>query len=78
MSTPTTLNHRDRAVLRAVAAGRCTLAGPTLLVDGLCCADQFLGSRLADAGLIGAGTGATTASGPARLTAYGLAALDAA
>lgn len=74
MSTPTTLNHRDRAVLRAVAAGRCALAGPTLLVDGLCCADQFLGARLTGAGLIDA----TTATGTACLTASGRAVLDAA
>lgn len=73
MATPTTLNHRDRAALRAVAAGRCALAGPTLLVDGLCCADQFLGARLTEAGLIDA-----TAIGPACLTASGRAVLEAA
>jgi hypothetical protein len=53
------LSHRDRAVLRAVAAGRCVragLQGMALLVDGLCCADQFAGPRLAAAGLIAAST----------------------
>lgn len=76
MSTATVspLNHRDRAVLRAVAAGRCVIAGlhgAALLVDGLCCADQFVGSRLAAAGLI-----ATSGPvGPAQLTAAGRAVL---
>lgn len=70
---PTPLTHRDRAVLRAVAAGRCVLAGPTLLVDDLCCADQFLYARLAGAGLIGSGP-----AGPAHLTPAGRDALAAA
>lgn len=70
-STSAPLSHRARAVLRAVAAGRCALSGPTLLIDGLCCADQFLCARLADAGLIDhAGPG-----GPAHLTVAGHAAL---
>lgn len=75
-STVSPLSHRDRAVLRAVAAGRCVLAarGAALLVDGLCCADQFVGTRLAAAGLIAA-AGPT---GPARLTAAGQSLLDAA
>lgn len=59
-----TLSSRDRAVLRAVAAGRCVLAGlqgmalqfEGLRIDGLCCADQFAGARLAAAGLIAAST----------------------
>lgn len=54
-----TLSNRDRAVLRAVAAGRCVLAGladVALRVDGLCFADQFAGPRLAAAGLIAAST----------------------
>ncbi|MBW4717054.1 hypothetical protein [Saccharothrix obliqua] len=69
MTTP--LTHRDRAVLRAVEAGRCAFEGGTLLVDGIGCCDQFAGSRLTRAGLI-AGAG-----GPARLTAAGRAALAA-
>ncbi|MDN5747382.1 MAG: hypothetical protein L0H64_02455 [Pseudonocardia sp.] len=71
------MNHRDRAVLRAVAAGRCVLHGAhgaVLRVDGLCCADQFAGARLTAAGLIVA-FGRT---GPAQLTAAGHALLDAA
>jgi hypothetical protein len=52
-----TLSHRDRAVLRAVAAGRCVLAGlqdMALRIDGLSFTDQFAGPRLAAAGLIAA------------------------
>lgn len=76
-STVSPLSHRDRAVLRAVAAGRCVLGGvrgAAMLVDGLCCADQFVGARLTAAGLIAA-VGAT---GPAHLTPAGRALLDAA
>lgn len=71
-ATATDLDPRDRAVLRAVAAGRCELtgaSGQTLVIDGLCFADQFTGRRLAAAGLITAGRGRT------RLTAAGQAAL---
>jgi hypothetical protein len=74
-TTTTSINHRDRAVLRAVAAGRCEIpagSGGALTVDGLCFADQFTGRRLTAAGLIAAGVG------QARLTAYGHALLDAA
>jgi hypothetical protein len=39
-------------VLRAVAAGRCRIASRSLVVDGVYCADQFLGGRLIQAGLI--------------------------
>ncbi|MEU7480639.1 hypothetical protein AB0A63_32000 [Lentzea sp. NPDC042327] len=66
-----TLTHRDRAVLRAVAAGRCQLSGTALLVDGLGCTDQFIGTRLTTAGLISA------TPGPAALTTAGQAALAA-
>jgi hypothetical protein len=72
------LSSRDRAVLRAIAEGRCMVSGScgtALTVDGFCLADQFAGSRLANAGLITA-TGATPA--PAALTSVGLAALRAA
>jgi hypothetical protein len=54
-STITTLTHRDLAVLKAVASGRCVVSGSrasTLTIDGLRCADQFVGPRLAGAGLI--------------------------
>jgi hypothetical protein len=70
--TASSLTHRDRAVLKAVADGRCEIAGSSLLVDGLCCADQFVGLRLTSAGLISA------RPGPAALTSAGHALLDAA
>ena len=67
------LSHRDRAVLRAVAVGRCTMSAiGVLAVDGLACCDQFVGRRLTNAGLIAA------EPGPARLTATGRALLEAA
>jgi hypothetical protein len=68
-----TLNGRDRAVLRAVAAGRCLLGAgwqPVLLVDGLVCADSAIGRRLVAAGLINPPDPAR-APGPASLTALG-------
>ncbi|GAA0907578.1 hypothetical protein [Pseudonocardia zijingensis] len=69
-TTAPPLSHRDHAVLRAVAAGRCaTAAGGALVVDGLFLSDQFTGARLAAAGLI--------TDGP-RLTASGHALLEAA
>jgi hypothetical protein len=67
------LTHRDRSVLRAVAAGRCSRPGPgSLTVDGMALADQFAGLRLVDAGLI------TASAGPVALTAIGEALLTAA
>ncbi len=74
-STPTSLNHRDRALLRAVAAGRCAIpagSGGALTVDGRCFSDQFAGLRLTAAGLV-AGD-----DGRARLTPSGRALLAAA
>jgi hypothetical protein len=71
----TSISHRDRAVLRAVAAGRCEIAGVCLRIDGVSCCDQFAAMRLAQAGLI-------AAAGPeperARLTPSGQALLAAA
>ena len=67
-----TLSHRDRSVLRAVAAGRCGHPGPGhLTVDGVALADQFAGLRLIDAGLIADAPGAVvlTVSGAALLAA---------
>jgi hypothetical protein len=66
---------RDRAVLRAVAAGRCQLrAGcePQLIVDGLSCADSAAARRLITAGLLAPPTGPIER---ARLTTAGRAAL---
>ena len=65
-TTSSSTSHRDRAVLRAVAAGRCTVSTTGVLaVDGLGCCDQFVGRRLTAAGLLAAGPG------PARLTTTG-------
>lgn len=73
VTTLPTLTHRDRSVLRAVAAGRCSRPGPgALTVDGMALADQFAGLRLVDAGLI------TASAGPVALTAVGEALLTAA
>ena len=67
------LTHRDRSVLRAVAAGRCSRPGPSsLTVDGIALADQFAGLRLVDAGLI------TSQDGPTVLTESGRTLLAAA
>jgi hypothetical protein len=76
-ATTAPLTHRDRAVLRAVAAGRCEISvqfGGALVVDGLCLSDQFAGTRLTEAGLIAVGP----QPGPARLTPSGFALLEAA
>jgi hypothetical protein len=70
------LSNRDRAVLRAVASGRCEIAasmGHALVVDGLCLSDQFVGPRLLAAGFIAPGL----RPGRARLTASGAALLGA-
>ena len=72
---PMPLSNRDLAVLRAVAAGRCEMTmarGGSLTVDGLSCSDQFVGPRLAEAGLITAGA----RPGPARITPSGRALLE--
>ena len=72
------LSGRDRAVLRAILAGRCQLGAgcePVLLVDGLVCADRGVGARLVTAGLVVAPDPARPL-GPARLTEAGFAALD--
>ncbi len=69
--TPTELSHRDRAVLRAVAAGRCVVSediGMSLLIDGRYCSDQFAGVRLSSAGLIAA---SVSRPGLAKLTPSG-------
>ena len=71
------LSHRDLAVLRAVAAGRCEVSetfGRNLVIDGAWFTDQFAGPRLTEAGLILAGP----RGGPARLTDSGQALLEAA
>ena len=68
-----TLSGRDRALLRAVAAGRCRLGSgwqPVLLVDGLACADSAAGHRLVTAGLIDP-PAPDRPIGPASITALG-------
>ena len=50
-----TLTRRDRALLAAVAAGRCQLSGgplSALLVDGRCACDQLAVHQLLAFGLI--------------------------
>jgi hypothetical protein len=72
----TPLSRRDRAVLRAVAAGRCEISATfsgNLVIDGVWFTDQFAGPRLTEAGLIIAGPHGD----PARLTASGRALLEA-
>jgi len=49
------LTGRDRAVLRAIRAGRCQLGvgyAPVLVIDGFACADSSAGHRLVAAGLV--------------------------
>jgi hypothetical protein len=75
------LTGRDRAILRAVAAGRAELlygSEPDLLLDGRCCCDQAAAHRLARAGLIAPLVTASVGERvPARLTAAGSARLSA-
>jgi hypothetical protein len=71
-TTQTQLTGRDRAVLRAIAEGRCTVepVGSALRVDGLFLSDQFTAARLARAGLItAAGTVQLTDTGRTQLAA---------
>src|SRR4051812_24086857 len=59
MTTTTTLSGRDRAILRAVAAGGAELrlgAEPDLFLDGRCCCDQSAARYLVHAGYIAAAT----------------------
>lgn len=55
MPVAVTVSGRERALLRAVAAGRCQFRGgcePVLLVDGLACADWSVARRLVESGLV--------------------------
>lgn len=73
------MNHRARALLRAVAAGRAEVtrsSEPDLKVDGLLCSDQVAARELAHAGLLRPAQ--WDAAGPwvrAELTPAGLAVL---
>jgi hypothetical protein len=79
MPTETELNHRERATLRAVAAGHAEItcsSEPDLFVDGLACCDQACAHRLANLGLIApADDGRPGERVPARLTEAGRRAL---
>jgi hypothetical protein len=55
------LSNRDRAVLHAVADGRCRRISHTLFIDGVYCADQFVADHLVEVGLL-------SAAEPVRLT----------
>ena len=71
MSETIMLTGRDRAVLRAVQAGRCQLGAgyvPVLRIDGFACTDSAVGYRLLAAGLIRLGDGAGVAPGTVTLT----------
>ena len=73
---PSQISGRDRAVLRAVAAGRCELrAGcePVLVVDAVRCADSGVAVRLIAAGLVATPIGTAVAQlTPAGRVAAGL------
>ena len=80
MSPSVELSHRDRAILRAVAAGEGELTRsyePDLYLEGRCCSDQAAVHRLTHARLITTTTATTTVTAaaghrvPARLTAAG-------
>lgn len=71
------VSRRDRAILRAVAAGRAEMTcscEPDLFIDGLCCCDQSTAHRLAHDGLI-APAALTGSRVRAVLTAAGAATL---
>lgn len=73
----TGLSGRERALLRAVSAGRGEFRGgcvPVLLIDGLACADFAAAHHLLDAGFLAA-PDVSTPLAPAALTAAGRAAL---
>ena len=73
---PSEICGRDRAVLRAIAAGRCELwAGcePVLVVDGMRCADSGVAKRLLAQGLVVKPIGSAVAElTPAGRVAVGL------
>ena len=86
MTSMNTLSGRDRAILRAVAAGGAELrlgAEPDLFLDGRSCCDQTAAHQLVRSGLIAATTlglvgqrvaAALTPAGHEALDGYALAA----
>ncbi|MEV4648590.1 hypothetical protein [Saccharopolyspora sp. NPDC049357] len=79
MTAVAALNHRQRAMLRAVAGGRAEITcscEPDLYVDGLPCCDQGSARYLVQTGLLRATrTGPTGQRVTAALTDLGRAAL---
>ncbi|MET8851973.1 hypothetical protein [Amycolatopsis sp. NPDC004625] len=75
------VNHRMRAMLRAVGAGRAQVScssEPDLFIDGLSCGDQFAAHALAHQGLVRAARpGSPGELVPAVLTAAGQAIITA-
>ncbi len=78
LTSTVTLTGRDRALLRAIVAGRCDLvaaAAPELRVDGLWYCDQARAHGLIAAGFLTALRATGRERGPAALTAAGRHAL---
>ena len=72
-TTARALSHRDLALLRATAAGRCELicgCQPDLLIEGRWCCDQTAAHQLAAAGLLGPGVSAPTGASARRAHRY--------
>ena len=82
MTTTTPLSGRDRAILRAVAAGGAELqlgTEPDLFLDGRCCCDQSAAHHLVSVGYIAAAAlGLIGQRVAAALTPAGRAALGSA
>lgn len=79
--TPPELNHRERATLHAIAAGRVEMTcscEPDLFVDGACSCDQVTNHGLVRSGYLRAArTGGVGARVAAHLTEAGYRALAA-
>ena len=81
MTTTSTLSGRDRAILRAVAAGGAELSlgtEPDLFFDGRCCCDQSAAHQLVREGLIAAATLGLVGQRVAAITPAGQQALGTA
>jgi hypothetical protein len=78
-ATAVTLNHRERATLKAIAGGHAEIScscEPDLFVDGLACCDQHTAHRLARLGLVAPARAGTHGERvPAVLTEAGAIAL---
>jgi hypothetical protein len=72
------LTGRQRALLRAVAAGRCELTvdrEPDMFVDGVFCCDQLSARQLVRSRLVAGSAGRPGGRAPAALTDAGWIAL---